>query len=52
MARIVKFAVPGVVGVPLNSPVDAFSDRPAGSEPALTLQVAVPTPPDCVNVWL
>ena len=35
----VKLEVPAVVGVPDTTPVDAFSVRPAGSEPALIDQV-------------
>ncbi len=35
----VKPKVPVAVGVPLISPGEAFSDTPAGSEPAALLQV-------------
>ena len=45
MARIVKLEYdPDVVGVPLMTPVDVFSDRPAGSEPDWTANVTPPEP--------
>ena len=46
----VKLYVPGVVAVPLITPVLAFNDKPGGNEPAETLQVSVPEPPDSVRV--
>ena len=54
-----KLAMPGALGVPLMSPVDAFRVSPGGSVPLVTAQVmgvvpeavsvceyAVPTSPD------
>src|ERR1043166_6095838 len=37
--------------VPESTPVEVLSVMPLGSAP-LSLQVIVPIPPDCVNVWL
>jgi hypothetical protein len=48
-ARTVKFAVPVVVGVPLNTPaLDKLS--PAGSAPAVTDHVYGGVPPLATNV--
>jgi hypothetical protein len=41
VALTVKVNVPVAVGVPLIAPVLAFIDKPAGSDPADTLQVNV-----------
>ena len=48
----VKFEVPAAVGFPLITPVDAASVKPAGSAPALRLQVNGVVPPEAVAVWL
>src|ERR1700730_3585630 len=45
----VKDIVPGVVGVPLSTPLEAC-DRPAGNEPAPRVQLFVPEPPDAASV--
>ena len=37
--RTVKLNVPVAVGVPLIAPVAALSDNPAGSAPAVTVQL-------------
>src|SRR5580704_17159468 len=34
-----KLEVPATVGVPLITPLEAFSDKPAGSVPVLTVQL-------------
>jgi hypothetical protein len=34
----VKFEVPGVVGVPVKTPVVEFRLSPAGSDPEMTVQ--------------
>ena len=52
IALIVKLNVPAADVVPVIAPVDVFSDRPVGSEPAETLYVGVPVPPDAVTLWL
>lgn len=50
-ATSVNVDVPAVVGVPEITPDAALSVRPAGSEPAITLQVGVGDPV-AVAVWL
>ena len=50
-AETVKLTVPGVVGVPLITPVEVLSVKPAGSEPAVTAKVNGPVPPGAM-VWL
>jgi hypothetical protein len=48
----VKFAVPaGPVGVPLIVP-EVLRVSPAGSAPALTVNVTVPAPPVATTAWL
>ena len=42
--------VPDAVGVPEIAPVEAFSDRPAGSEPLLTLHEYGVVPPLACSV--
>jgi hypothetical protein len=46
----VKVSVPAVVGVPEITPVDAARLNPAGSVPALTLQLYGVVPPLACNV--
>jgi hypothetical protein len=46
-----KVMLPAVVGVPVIAPF-AASDRPAGSEPLLTVNVYGAVPPLAVTVWL
>lgn len=47
-ACTVKLVVPAVVGAPVIAPVEAFSDSPAGSVPAVKDQLTGATPPaDC-----
>jgi hypothetical protein len=46
VAVIVKLYVPPLVGVPLMAPVDAFNERPAGNDPALTVKVTGAVPPE------
>jgi hypothetical protein len=36
---MVKFDVPGTVGVPVIAAVEAFRERPVGSEPLMTAYV-------------
>ncbi len=43
--------VPVVVGVPLMTPLVAFRDNPAGSDPPVTVQVYGGVPPLGVKVW-
>jgi hypothetical protein len=45
LACIVNGKVPAAAGVPLIAPVDAFKLNPAGSEPAVTLNVYGAVPP-------
>ena len=47
---MVKALGPGVVGVPLMTPLPGVSVSPAGREPPVTLQVVVPVPPVAVRV--
>ena len=51
-AVIVKLKVPVVVGVPLNTPVLAFSASHDGKLPALTAKVYAPEPPVALKVAL
>jgi hypothetical protein len=46
----VKFEVPAVVGVPLITPVEELSKRPAGKEPVRILHARGNTPPEAVMV--
>ena len=46
VAVIVKLYVPALVGVPLMTPVDAFSESPEGSAPAVSANVMGAVPPD------
>ena len=46
-----KLLDPATLGVPEITPVDAFSDRPAGSVP-VAAYVYGPVPPVAVTVWL
>ena len=46
----VKEKAPEAVGVPLRTPLEALSERPAGSEPAETDHVNVVGLPDAVKV--
>jgi hypothetical protein len=48
----VKLDVPVAVGVPEMTPVVAFKVRPAGSAPAMMLQVYGGVPPMACKVWL
>ena len=50
VAVTVKVATPGVVGVPLMTPVEAFNVSPAVSEPPVTAQV-IGVLPEAVSVW-
>ena len=52
LAVIVKLKVPVVVGVPLNTPVPAFSANHDGKLPALTAKVYAPEPPVALKVAL
>jgi hypothetical protein len=45
VALTVKVRVPSTVGVPVIRPVVAFSDRPLGSVPAVTVHVYGSLPP-------
>ncbi len=45
----VKFAVPAVVGVPVIAPVELFSVRPAGNDPAVIDHVYGVVPPVACN---
>ncbi len=51
VARKVTGNDPRVVGVPVICP-PVESDKLAGNEPPLTVQVIMPMPPVCVSVWL
>ena len=51
-AVIVKLKIPVVVGVPLNTPVPAFSASHDGKLPALTAKAYVPEPPVALKVAL
>ena len=51
-AVIVKLKVPVVVGVPLNTPVLAFSASHDGKLPALIAKVYAPEPPVALKVAL
>jgi hypothetical protein len=46
----VMLDVPGVVGMPLIAPVDAFNDKPAGNVPTVTAQVYGVVPPAATSV--
>jgi hypothetical protein len=50
VARMVKLAVPSVVGVPVIAPVGEFSISPAGRLPAETVQEYGVTPPDACRL--
>ena len=39
VTRMVKLKVPELIGVPPIAPVEALSDRPGGSEPAVIAQL-------------
>ena len=52
VAVTVKLLVAAEVGVPEIRPVPAFNDKPAGSVPAVTLNVYEPLPPVAETVWL
>ena len=43
--------VTGADGVPLIKPVDAFSAKPVGNDPAVKAQVYGAVPPVTVSVW-
>src|ERR1039457_4867599 len=43
--KVSGVAVTGAVGMPLINPVDAFSAKPAGKDPAVNCQVKAPVPP-------
>ena len=45
-----RVAVIGTAGVPLIRPLDALSDRPVGSVPAVNCQVYAPVPPVAARV--
>jgi hypothetical protein len=45
----VKLYVPAVVGVPLSTPLAAFSVSPGGSAPALTDQLKGSVPPEAAS---
>ncbi len=47
--RTTKDVGPAVVGMPDTRPVDGFSVRPGGSEPAASDQVNGPVPPVSVS---
>ena len=49
-SRTVKLDAPAAAGVPPIAPVDAFSERPAGSDPALTDQASGAVPPELTKV--
>ena len=44
------FEVPAAVGVPLITPVEAFSERPTGKDPVSILHINGGTPPEAVRV--
>ena len=44
-----KDVVPGALGVPLTTPFEE-SERPVGNDPAATVQVLAPEPPDAERV--
>ena len=48
----VKLGAPAVVGVPLMTPVDEASERPAGSEPESIVHVYGVVPPVATTVSL
>ena len=50
VARMVNVGEPPVVGVPDNTPVAAFSVKPAGNAPVETANVYGPVPPPPVSV--
>ena len=50
VAVTVKVATPGVVGVPLMTPVEAFKVSPAGSVPLVTAHV-IGALPEALRVW-
>ena len=52
VAPIVKLNVPAADVVPVIAPVAAFRDKPVGNEPADTLYVGAPVPPDAETLWL
>jgi hypothetical protein len=52
VAVTVKLYAPGVVGVPLMTPLAAFSAKPAGSVPLLMLNATGAVPPDVCTDWL
>lgn len=46
----VKLDKPAVVGVPVIAPLVAFRERPAGSDPLLTVHLSpTPDPPDAAS---
>ena len=47
----VKVDVPAAVGVPVISPVEGSTARPAGRVPPVTDHVGLPVPPVTVGVW-
>ena len=47
---MVRLAVPTVVDVPLMTPVELFSDSPAGKAPLVTFQVYGAVPPTAASV--
>jgi hypothetical protein len=51
VAFIVKLYVPDALGVPLITPLEVFSAKPAGSDP-LAANVIGGVPPDVCTVWL
>ena len=52
MAWIVKFETPVPFGVPVIAPLAALSDKPAGSDPAVSEYVYGPVPPVALTPWL
>jgi len=48
----VKLNAPLALGEPESTPLEALSERPPGSAPALTLQVKNAGKPVAVKVWL
>jgi hypothetical protein len=52
VAVIVKLYEPDAPGVPVIAPVDALSDNPFGSDPAVTAKVTGAVPPLVDTVWL
>lgn len=48
--KVNEAAVTGKVGVPLMSPLDAFSDNPVGKVPEINCHACAPVPPVAASV--